>query len=198
MYEFTTIDGIPFEGPPADARVVLTDGITVSGGTGAYNITYVLSVEGTLSSSGSADLAPEFCADLVIPQGTGTNTLSCEQSGGDTTLDLTYSNLYFGSGPITPTLELDAVVATLYPTPSGPAFSATASADFADTVTLTDILITGANGNPIPGITLTSADGYSYPLDPANSVPEPSVMLPLSLAGACLVLCRRQRRGASR
>jgi hypothetical protein len=192
MYDFTIIDSIPFEGAPADARVVLTDGITVSGGTGDYNITYVLSVEGTLNSSGNADLAPEFCADLVIPQGTGTNTLSCEKSGGTTTIDLTYSNLYFGSGPITPTLELDAVVATLYPTPTGAPFSASAAADFADTVTLTDILITGPNGKPIPGITLTSADGYSYPLDPANSVPEPSVMVPLGLAGAGLVLGRRR------
>jgi hypothetical protein len=193
MYQYTNIDGIPFEGSPADARVVLTDGITVSGGTGVYNITYVLSVAGTLNSSGNPDLLPEFCASLVIPQGTGTNTQSCEQYGqsGFTTADFTYSNLLFGSGPITPTLELDALVATLFPPPTGSLLTASASANFADTVTLTDILITDANGNPIPGITLTSEDAYSYPLDPRNAVPEPSLLVPLCL-GVCVILCRRR------
>jgi hypothetical protein len=197
MYQFTTIDNIPFVASPADARVILTDGITVNGGTGDYNITYVLSVSGTLTSSGNPDLTPEFCASLELPQGTGTFTQTCEQSSGTNIVDLTYSHLLFGSGPITPTLELDALVNPLHPTPTGPAFTASASADYADTVTLTDVLITDANGIPIPGITLTSRDGYSYPLDPAN-VPEPSSLIPCALLGPCIFLYRRRRVRSAR
>jgi hypothetical protein len=54
------------------------------------------------------------------------------------------------------------------------------TADFYTTVTLTDILVKDENGNPIPGVSITSDSGMSYPLDPSNSsanVPEPTTML---------------------
>ena len=111
---------------------------------------------GTLSSSGHRDLFPEFCASPVAPQRTQTSRQSCEQDGqsGFTTADFTYSNLLFASGPITATPELEARSLPSPPAPTGLPFTASASTNFADTVTLTGVLITDANGNPAIASTL--------------------------------------------
>lgn len=39
---------------------------------------------------------------------------------------------------------------------------------------LEDVLVLNANGNPIPGISLTSGSGENYPLDSRNITPEPA------------------------
>jgi len=197
MYQYTTISGVPFVASAADARAILTDGISVSGGTGVYSLSYVFTLNGTVTASPDPDLTSSFCANLNLPQGQGIGQLTdtCVQAGQGVppTFTLTYSGLAFGT-TIDPTLTLDATVYTPNQSPSGSALiNGTASANFGDTVTLTDLLITDSNGNPIPGITLTSQDGNSYPLDPANAVPEPSVLVPLSLVGLFVGLCSRRR-----
>jgi hypothetical protein len=195
MYQYTTISGVPFVANAADARAVLTDGITVSGGTGVYSLSYVFSLDGTVTSSGDPDLTTSFCANLNLPQGQGIGQLTdtCVQAGQGVppTFMLTYSGLAFGT-TIDPTLLLDAAVYTPNQSPSGSALiNGSASAHFGDTVTLTDFLITDSNGNPIPGITLTSQDGYSYPLDAANAVPEPSMLILLVVGGVFVFLYHR-------
>jgi len=202
MFIYSVVNGVPFITDLALAQATNTDSITVSGGTGVYDINYVFSVAGSLSSN-SPSLTAEFCANLSLPQGTANLQTQCEQNGKSgqslNTFTLSYAEL-FGSGPITTTLTLQAfdyangIYATAAPMGT-PLISGTATANFGDTITLTDILITNADGAPIPGITLASADGYSYPLDSANAVPEPSMLIVLVFGSACVVLYRGFRPG---
>lgn len=59
--------------------------------------------------------------------------------------------------------------------------------DFSSTATLSQILVVDANGNPVSGVTFTSASGTVYP------VPEPAPLAGLGL-GALALLRRRARR----
>jgi hypothetical protein len=65
-----------------------------------------------------------------------------------------------------------------------------AAAVFGDTATLTQILVLDANGNPMSGVTITSASGTVYPLavPPAPSaVPEPATLPLIAVSFAMLV-----------
>ena len=74
-------------------------------------------------------------------------------------------------------------------------YTGTAQTDFLTTVTLTEILVKDAGGNPIRGVTVSSTSGTTYPLSPLNAgdagVPEPATVL---LAGAGLALLMAVRR----
>ncbi len=64
-----------------------------------------------------------------------------------------------------------------------PTYNYTGSIDFSDTATLTQVLVTDSNGNPIPGETVTTAAGAILPVSPLNS-PEPGFLLPLAILAA--------------
>ncbi|HWF09927.1 MAG TPA: hypothetical protein VG297_15775 [Bryobacteraceae bacterium] len=118
-----------------------------------------------------------------------------------TTFTLSYADLPFG-GPIDPTIQMEAIalLTPIYPADVGTdidtVISGSASAAFGSTIHLTDVLVTDANGNPIPGVTISSTSGFDYPLDSANLVaPEPAG-LPLVAMGilAAAGLWKRFRR----
>ena len=189
---------IPFVTNLSDAEATVTDGITAFGAQGNYTINFVFSLDGSLSATGPA-FGSAFAADLTLAGGTPTlpQVLFCQQvsctdgSVIPSTFTLTYSNLTFG---VLNDLSL-AFSASSYVNPgvASGLLTGGGSANFADTVQLNEILVTDANGNPIPGITLTSQDGYSYPLAPANT-PEPFMLLPLTAAAALIVLRRRMNK----
>jgi hypothetical protein len=181
-----------------------TDEITVTGGTGVYSLNYIFSVDGTLSSSDPSLFSPQFCASLFMPQGVGTATSYCLNFGDSspTTFDLNYANLPFG-GPIDPSLFI-GTFGLIFPIYSADVasigsnrFSGNLDAEFGSTVHLQSLLVTDANGKPIPGVTVSSQSGFNYPLDPSNvaNVPEPSGFS--SIAAALFAIVAHFRRRAS-
>lgn len=68
-------------------------------------------------------------------------------------------------------------------------YSYSSTMDFSHTLTLSDVAITDPAGNLIDGATFSATSGTAYPLDSANSAPEPCtlVMLATGLLGlACM------------
>jgi hypothetical protein len=66
--------------------------------------------------------------------------------------------------------------------------------DYGSTIHLQSLLITDANGDPIPGITVHSSEGYTYALDPRNlvsAVPGPSTLALMALGLVAFGLQRR-------
>jgi hypothetical protein len=188
----------------AAATAQLTDTLTVNdtGGPGVYSLSYIFSLDGTLDSSDESLFQPSFCTSIFLPQGVGTETSYCLSPGQTvpSSFTLTYADLPFGQ-PIDPTLLISAY-GLIYPIdpdqvggPDDTIINGNMNVDFGSTVTLTDLLVTDANGNPIPDVTLSSADGYTYPVDPSNSLatPEPAWLAPIGLLG--LALFGRLRRG---
>lgn len=113
----------------------------------------------------------------------------CDGTTIPSSFTLTYSDLAYG---VLTDLNL-AFTAASYVNPgvASGLLTGTSSADFADTVQLTDVLITDSNGHPVQGISLTSQDGYAYPLDHSNVVPEPSMLFPIVI-GSVLLLVRER------
>jgi hypothetical protein len=189
----------------AAATASTTDTVTVSGGTGVYALSYILSLDGLLGSSDSGLLNSSFCASLYIPDGTGTATSYCLSAGSPTpsSITLSYADLPFG-GPVTPTLSISAYgfVQPIYAADidalGADTFSASGFAQFGSTVHLTSLLVTDATGNAIPGVSIDSDSGYTYPLDPQNTapVPEPAGAWLLSAGLAWMLLHRRRARQA--
>jgi hypothetical protein len=180
------------------------DTITVGGGTGVYSLSYIFSLDGTLNSSDSSALFPYFCTSLFIPAGQGIASYYCLYPGDSVanTFTLTYADLPFG-GPVESVLNINAYIQAtpMYIADEGTIGSDVVTADahvnFGSTVHLDSVLITDSNGNPIPGVTISSASGYQYPLDPRNVVPEPGCLAPLgllALAGLRRRVDRRHRR----
>ena len=181
----------------------MTDGLTVTGGTGVYSLSYVLSLDGMFTRSNELNYSL-FCAFLIMPTGAGSSTSYCASAGDPVapTVTLTYTDLAFGD-VIEPTLQMNVggSLDSLYPTDVASMgedlVTGGATADFGSTIHITDLLVTDSNGNPIPGVTVHSDSGYVYPLDPANggtAVPEPGTIG--LMAVALLGLAQMRRRGA--
>jgi hypothetical protein len=187
----------------AVASANTTDTVTITGGTGVYRLKYILSLDGLLGSTDTSLLSSSFCASLYIPDGTGTANFYCQSAGQATpsSITLSYDDLPFG-GPVTPTLSISAYgfVTPLYASQVGAlgadTFSAGGYVQFGSTVHLTSLLVTDAAGNPIPGLSIESGSGYTYPLDPQNTapVPEPTAACMLAAGLAGLLLRRRRAR----
>lgn len=187
------------------ATVSTTDSVTVTGGTGVYSLHYIFSVDGSLASTDPSLLSASFGASLYIPNGTSAGAASFYgiSAGQDvpTTFTLSYDDLPFG-GPITPTLYIGAygLVQPIYAADAADLGAQTitgdASVQFGNTVHLTSVLITDAAGNAIPGLSLESASGYTYPLDPLNTAPVPEPASLVMLLGGLGLLGLRQRRKA--
>ena len=188
---------IPFATDQGLAQATLTDGIDVTGGTGNYSISFVFSLEGTINNGGNPAFGSEFSANVSLSQGTPgiaqvsyCETVYCNGSTIPSSFTLTYSNLTYGE--LSDLSLTFAALGYVIPGVSSGLLNGGFSSDFADTVKLTEVLVTDSTGKPVPGITLVSQDGYKYPLAPANTVPEPSMLVPLALGGA-LVALRRGR-----
>ena len=170
MYQCSTTSSSTCTWPTqAVAGAEMSDSITVNdnGGPGVYSLSYIFSLDGTLTASDQSDFSANFCASVFIPEGVATSTSYC-LAPGQTVPDaftLTYSDLQFGA-PVTPTITVEAlgVVFGLDPILVGTAddtiLNADVNVDFASTVELTSVLITDANGTPIPGVTISSGEGY--------------------------------------
>lgn len=181
------------------AAAVTTDNVTVSGGTGVYSLKYILSVEGALATN-SPLLSSSFCVSVNMPQGVGVVTSYCANAGDTvpSVVELTVSNLSFEVA-IEPTLTIAAyqfmqpLYASELPELGAQTVSVSGLVDFGSTVRLTSMLVTDTDGNAIPGLSISSASGFVYPLDPANAVPEPATAL-LFLGGLAGLVARRAAR----
>ena len=206
MYQCSTTASSTCTWPTqAVADAEMSDAITVndSGGLGVYSLSYIFSLDGTLTATDQSDFSASFCASVSMPEGVGTVTSYCLSPGQTTPsqFTLTYSQLPFGQA-VTPTINVEAlgIVFGLDPSLVGTAddtiINANVDVDFGSTVELSSVLITDANGTPIPGVTISSQDGYTYPLNAANvATPEPGSLpaLTLALAAMAFVLARRRR-----
>jgi hypothetical protein len=146
------------------------------GGTFAsqYYASYIFHIDGTNSGDGSA------FGDLSVAIAGNTAEQFIFSNGGDISEDVA-TKMY----PINAATPQDVevylqtqFVADTQDVPDGSTLSA--ESDFSDTVTLSEILVTDAQGVPVSGITFSSASGTSYPA----SVPEPASiagMFPLAL-----------------
>ena len=203
LYQWSTDASSPQVAPTtASAQAILTDTLTVNsaGGPGVYSMNFLFSVDGTLSSSDQALLQASFCVSLFIPEGTGQVTSFCRTPGQPvpSTFILTYADLPFG-GPIDPTLIIAAggFISPLAPDEVGTAADTILNGEmhvnFGSTVHLDTVLITDNIGNLIPGVDISSKDGFSYPLAAVNQVPEPGWLVLPGLA-AVFVLKRLTQR----
>ena len=194
-----------------------TDEITIDGGTGVYSLSYVFSLDGTLTTTDASLVNPGFCASLYLP-GTQTASFGCKGPGDTipTTFTLSYDDLLFG-GPIIPTLNfsLSGILNPLYPSDQDPygnpvwgqtvatngddTVSARYTGAFGSTITLQKIIVTDSNGNPIDNLTFKSKNGYQYNVQGATQVPysgvvpEPSSLLLVLAGGAAGWLASRRR-----
>jgi hypothetical protein len=177
--------------------------VTSAGGPGVYSLNYIFSIDGSLTASDPSIFDSSLCATLSLPEGTGTQTSACISNGQSvpSTFTLTYADLEFGAGPITPTITINAYggIEPIQPGVDDTLFSGSLGAHFGSTIHLTSILVTDANGNPLQGVTLNSASGFQYPLDPDNqTVPEPTGLSILGMTMLAGVGLLRRSRKASR
>ena len=134
-------------------------------------------IEGSVSNSSAYAMPAETY--VSIARLTGTSSAETEyygdfttQLGGPNTVD-TYA--YFGIPlaltPATLNISVSSWIWMRNPTDSSVQYSGTASADFGNTIALSEILITDAAGSPIPGTTIGAESGTQYPLSPLNGAP---------------------------
>lgn len=167
---------------------MMTDTVTVTGGSGVYNLNYILAIDGTFAAD--ANLFSFFCAVLSIPQGVGSADSSfCASQDLKQPLMLSYSALPFGAA-VTPALTMNILASVESLLADDPDLAAkgdeevtgSAFADLGSTIHIQSLLVTDASGNPIPGITIRSGEGYTYTLDPRNGAGATAVPAPSSFA----------------
>lgn len=129
-----------------------------------------------LSIPGSESFVGSNGTTLYLPSGSSTVQITVPVSAGSATFS-------FGL----------AASAVCPPTGLRQNISCSAIIDYLDPVTITDAAVYDANGNLIPGATITSASGYSPPMGAAT--PEPS---PLFLLAPGLLAVATLRRVSSR
>lgn len=192
---------------PALSFVQMTDTVTVTGGTGVYSLNYILGLDGLISSDNPL-MGAWLQIALSIPEGVGQTTYYSFGPGDviPSEVTLTYDELPFG-GPVNPAL---AIYAYILPSPlyesdlefyGNDLISGNASVRFGSTVTLNQLTATDANGNPIPGLSLSSSSNYMYPTDPNNlrqgiaAVPEPSTFTMFAtMTGMGIAMLYRRNR----
>lgn len=188
---------------PAITYVTVTDTVTITGGEGVYSLNYILGLDGLITLDSPDGLMSAYIQiSLAIPEGQGgTNTFFNFMAGDEipSQITLSYDDLPFG-GPITPTLSIFAIVlpSPLYEVDlaglGNTLINGTGHVQFGSTITLQQLTATDASGALIPGLSLSSAEGFSYPTDPTNlaAVPEPNT---LTLLAPLLLLTIFRLRG---
>jgi hypothetical protein len=181
----------------SDSNAVVEDVITVNfapftGSEGFMNVGYTL--DGTISETGTAGAFSNV--SIMSTQLNGT------QLPGDLTYEATYTDSTSGSfltpgftfvygRPFELSLDLDAVTGTVSPNEIFRGLgTGTASADFFNTLVLSGLIVTDSNGNPVEGVTFSSASGTQYTVDGVAPVPEPS-SIALLLVGLTTGVVRR-------
>jgi hypothetical protein len=151
----------------AEGYTSFSDTITVDSGMGEsyWSVDYL--VDGTMSSSGDADVTANILWEGLpngVPGGLGS---------GSTLVHALFPVKVFDGVPFNIRAELYASVAFRT---SG---AGAGSADFSHTATLVAVHITDKFGTFLPGATYSAASGHSYPT--ATPVPEPASSLALGL-----------------
>lgn len=130
---------------------------------------------------------------------------------GDTGVAIGVDNSYWGWSPSTPDetftwlvpmtfghpVKLDVRLASsiaLYDQNFPDGYNYAATLDLSHTAEVTSLLVTDANGNPLPVTSMISDSGFQYPLSPLNGsqVPEPASLLLVFAGIAALTLVRRK------
>jgi hypothetical protein len=148
------------------AKASFDDSLTVLGTTvGKGFLVVSLTVSGTISNSGAGG------ADAIIEFQNNAADQRAITTSGTTNLVL-YIPFGFGAPEdFQESLVADVInyggAAEMVP------FSYSGYANFADTVTLTDVEVTDSSGNPIPGVSIESESGTVYPLSALNAVATP-------------------------
>ena len=174
-----------------------------TGMDGAGN-TQTMTFNGTATSSAVyGQLHSDASGTVTIPYYNANNPAFIVSSIGNNPAELFYTdqtgNLSMdwatmdyainGNSPQTITIQFDSSFSmSTQNYPDGSTVSG--EANFSDTLTLAGIEIVDANGNPVSGVTVTSASGTSY-----DVVPEPTAVTCLLLAAAVLLIVVRRRGG---
>jgi len=182
------------------------DVITVQPGPGLAALNFVFNVHGTFSQSGSGNasdtsafLTGETCAasaDFCHGAGAGLpatprhiSTVPLPASG---TVTVNMIPWVLGS-PFQYEFILDATAAVIPNTIGAQGYivgNSSASTDFSNTAQLIAVIPVDANGNQVPGTTITSASGLVVPL----ATPEPSTTALMAAGLALLGFSVRTRR----
>lgn len=180
---------------------------------GTLPSTYFMNLRYTLNGSFSST-TPWIQSSLSIvnhicpPElgGTCSSTAFTEIEDSETGFPFAASLVVIASGN-TVRLLTDLIantgVATLTPQQEiqFPTFTVTGSAGahFGSTLNLLSLLVTDSNGQPVPGLTVSSESGFTYQLDEANlaAVPEPALSVFVGCIALGLVLFKRKRDGVN-
>jgi hypothetical protein len=187
--------------PFTEARVRVTDTLTVAGGTGSGTLVFNWAVDGTLQAGDGFFAAVDLSQGGVSFAGyiaCGADVVSSLCSASPETVNETRSKsipFVFGT-PLTVTWTLSAAIGDVcnFDNSCNRSETVTGSGtvDFAHTLQLQPLVILDNSGTPIGGASALSTSGFSYAVAPAAStVPEPASLLLLG-AGLAAVVARRQ------
>ena len=171
----------------ADADVI--DTVTLHGAPASGFLKFSFAVEGILSLATNTGNLNDHVDELVsvnvydgsvLVLGPGSSSLTVNQIQ---TVLVPYSGTTF---PITMALNTLASCAN---SPTTLGTTCTATADFRNTATVAEVDILNSNSILVPGASMTSSSGFTYP----SAIPEPSGAL-LCSAGLLAIIFRRCRR----
>ena len=146
-----------------------------------YQARYIFHLEGTNSGEGSN-------AGLIATIAGNTPELFVNSQTGNVSMDwATMDYAINGTSPQTINIQFDSDF-SMHTSDFADGSTVSGEAAFSNTLTLADIEIVDANGNPVSGVTVTSASGTQYDL-----VPEPTTVAFLLLAGGVVLFTVRRR-----
>ena len=186
---------------PARATAIASDTFTITGGTGTGYLKLVFNIDGTTSLVSSGDLDGPIAQGIFTLYrgqfGGGTSFLSSVGFTGDTVYNSPLISFTYGT-PFALTFWVDAFVDVADYLPSANPYSIDGTADFGNTITLSQLFLFDSTGlNQINGnVSSASETQYNVATTAPNGVPEPPSFAIL-LVGLVYARVMRRRRGAA-